>query len=144
PNLRGPQPHMGRRYVTASDHCPTRRSAPGASVGDRNSVSPHTPSTHHVAETMNNSRWTAVSRRVAFSSSLTVGATIAVASLLVGIARPATAQERGNPYGEWRYWGADQGSTRFSPLDQVNAENFEQLQVAWVWRGDNYGPQPDF
>lgn len=52
----------------------------------------------------------------------------------------AFAQDRGNPPGEWRYWGADAWSTRFSPLDQVNAANFSTLQVAWIWRGDNYGP----
>ena len=28
---------------------------------------------------------------------------------------------RGNAPGEWRYWGADAWSTRYSPLDQINA-----------------------
>ena len=43
--------------------------------------------------------------------------------------------------GEWRYWGADAASSRYSPLDQIDASNFEQLEVAWVWRADNYnGP----
>jgi glucose dehydrogenase len=46
-------------------------------------------------------------------------------ALLAGAALSATAQDRGNPEGEWRYWGADQWSTRYSPLDQINAENFE-------------------
>src|SRR5690606_26983376 len=50
---------------------------------------------------------------------------------------PLAAQQPGNPYGEWRYWGADLSSTRYSPLDQINAENFESLEVAWIWRGDN-------
>jgi glucose dehydrogenase len=54
-----------------------------------------------------------------------------------------SAQERGNPPGEWRYWGGDAWSTRYSPLDQITAENFGQLRVAWVWRGDNFGPSPD-
>src|ERR687892_590213 len=47
-----------------------------------------------------------------------------------------SAQERGNPPGEWRYWGGDAWTTRYSPLEQINAENFGQLRVAWVWRGD--------
>ncbi len=64
--------------------------------------------------------------------------------LVVGGALPAAAQDWGNPYGEWRYWGADLSSTRYSPLDQINADNFGDLEVAWVWRGDNYGPSPDF
>ena len=39
------------------------------------------------------------------------------------------AAVRGNPPGEWRYWGADAWSTRYSSLDQINAANFSQLQV---------------
>jgi glucose dehydrogenase len=41
--------------------------------------------------------------------------------------------------GEWRYHGGDAGHTRYSDLDQLTAENFEDLEVAWVWRGDNFG-----
>lgn len=44
--------------------------------------------------------------------------------------------------GEWRYWGGDPGQSRYSPLDQINAENFNTLEQAWLWRGDNFGPSP--
>ena len=56
----------------------------------------------------------------------------------------AAAQARGNPYGEWRFWGADAGSTRHSPLTQIDASNFGDLEIAWTWRGDNFGPTVDF
>jgi quinoprotein glucose dehydrogenase len=46
---------------------------------------------------------------------------------------------RGNPPGEWRYWGGDAWSTRYSSLDQINASNFNQLQVAWQWNAGNLG-----
>ena len=49
------------------------------------------------------------------------------------------ALQRGNPPGEWRYWGADAWSTRYSPLDQVNAANFSSLKVAWEWKAGQYG-----
>jgi quinoprotein glucose dehydrogenase len=49
------------------------------------------------------------------------------------------ALERGNKAGEWRYWGADAWSTRYSPLDQINANNFDSLQVAWQWNAGQYG-----
>ncbi|MBF8288296.1 MAG: hypothetical protein HW381_1404, partial [Candidatus Rokubacteria bacterium] len=55
----------------------------------------------------------------------------------------SVAQDRANPIGEWRYLGGDASQTRYSPLDQVNAGNFGKLQVAWVWRGDNFGPTVD-
>ncbi len=50
-------------------------------------------------------------------------------------------QDRGTPEGEWRYWGADAWSTRYSSLDQIDASNFEDLQLAWTWRGDNFGTE---
>ena len=34
--------------------------------------------------------------------------------------------------GEWRYHGGDAGHTRYSDLDQLTAENFEDLEVALV------------
>ena len=51
---------------------------------------------------------------------------------------PAAAQSGG-----WTHWGADERSSRYAPLDQINAENFGDLEVAWVWRADNFGPQVD-
>ena len=47
---------------------------------------------------------------------------------------------RGNAPGEWRYWGADAWSTRYSALDQINATNFNSLQVAWRWNAAVDGP----
>jgi quinoprotein glucose dehydrogenase len=41
---------------------------------------------------------------------------------------------RGNAPGEWRYWAADAWSTRYSPLDQITAANFNSLQVAWQYK----------
>ncbi|MFB3105655.1 MAG: hypothetical protein ACE1ZA_12145, partial [Pseudomonadales bacterium] len=34
---------------------------------------------------------------------------------------------------EWRNYGGDQGSHKYSPLDQINANNVASLQVAWSW-----------
>ena len=64
-------------------------------------------------------------------------ATLALAAALTGTAATASAQD-----GEWRYWGADAASSRYSPLDQINASNFNDLEVAWTWRGDNFSPDP--
>src|SRR5207237_1585830 len=46
---------------------------------------------------------------------------------------------RGNAAGEWRYWAADAWSTRYSPLDQIDASNFGSLQVAWQWNASQFG-----
>ena len=51
-----------------------------------------------------------------------------------------SAQDRGSPFGEWRYQSGEAWGTRYSPLTQVNASNFENLEIAWLFRGDNFGP----
>jgi len=56
---------------------------------------------------------------------------------------PATAQS-GSKAGEWRSYGADLANTRYSPLDQINAGNFKNLEVAWRFKTDNLGPGPEF
>ena len=38
---------------------------------------------------------------------------------------------QGTENGEWRSYGGDIANTRYSPLDQINAENFGDLEVAW-------------
>src|SRR5688500_5403369 len=47
------------------------------------------------------------------------------------------------PAGERRYIGGDVQHTRYSPLDQITADNVASLEVAWTWRGDNFGPTAD-
>ena len=69
---------------------------------------------------------------------------IVAAVIFAGATTAATPQEGGTDGGEWRFWGGDAFSSRYSPLDQIDADNFGQLEVAWVWRGDNYGPGVDF
>ena len=59
---------------------------------------------------------------------------------------PTVAQSGGGRAlpGEWRTYGADLANTRYSPLDQINASNFKSLEVAWRFKTDNLGPQPEF
>src|SRR5262249_10154245 len=51
----------------------------------------------------------------------------------------ATAQQGAPTNGEWRRIGGDGGNTRYSPLDQINADNVKNLKIAWTWKGDNFG-----
>ena len=45
---------------------------------------------------------------------------------------PSLAQY-GATNGEWRSYGGDLGSTKYSPLDQIDATNFQDLRLAWRW-----------
>lgn len=62
----------------------------------------------------------------------------------------AAGRSRGGP-SEWRQkdteWasnGADIKGTRYRPLDQINASNFNKLEVAWRFKTDNLGPFPEY
>ena len=55
----------------------------------------------------------------------------------------ATGQQ-GATNGEWRFYGGDPGSTRYAPLDQINGDNVQSLEIAWRWTAANYGPGPEF
>ncbi|MES1167079.1 MAG: PQQ-binding-like beta-propeller repeat protein, partial [Pseudomonadota bacterium] len=52
--------------------------------------------------------------------------------------------QQGATNGEWRYYGGDAGNTKYSPLDQINASNVKQLEIAWRWKAENFGPRPDY
>ena len=41
--------------------------------------------------------------------------------------------------GEWRSYAGDIGGKKYSPLDQINANNFTNLEIAWEWTSvDNF------
>ena len=49
-------------------------------------------------------------------------------------APPAGSAQYGATNGEWRSYGGDLGSTKYSPLDQIDATNFGDLRIAWRWQ----------
>src|SRR3954470_21483747 len=61
-----------------------------------------------------------------------------------GLLVTSASAQTGAKNGEWRTYGGDLGSTRYSPLDQINASNFDKLKVAWRFNTANLGPQPEF
>ena len=70
-------------------------------------------------------------------SSAALLTTLATALLLpVGV----TAQS--GTGAEWAVYGGDPGHTRYSSLDQIDATNADDLEVAWRWAGRNFGPNP--
>jgi len=70
-------------------------------------------------------------------------ATFFVCAGLIAAGFALQGQTPREPAGEWRHIGGDASHTRYSALDQITAANFEQLEVAWTWRGDNFGSQVD-
>ena len=63
----------------------------------------------------------------------------AAAAFLAFVAPPATTQQ-GAADVNWRSYGSDPTNTRYSPLSQIDAGNFSQLQLAWTFSTANLGP----
>jgi glucose dehydrogenase len=72
-------------------------------------------------------------------------AVLGVAALWM-TARPS-GQATGLPStknGDWTHYTADARGTKYMPLDQVNATNFNKMEVAWRFKTDNLGTRPEF
>ena len=63
---------------------------------------------------------------------------------LVPVITVGLSGQNGAKNGEWRTYGADLASTRYSPLDQISADNFSKLEVACRFKTNNLGPRPEY
>src|SRR6201984_1831686 len=58
---------------------------------------------------------------------------------------PATALPQYRPKDpEWPSYAADLAGTRYRPLEQINASNFSDLEIAWRIKTDNFGDRPEY
>lgn len=74
------------------------------------------------------------------TGALVVVGAVALAVVLSGqsSAPPSTAT------GQWPAYAGDLRGTRYSPLDQVTAANFNALEVAWRFKTDNLGTHSEY
>ncbi len=66
----------------------------------------------------------------------------ALAFASVASAAEATAPSGGNV--EWNTYAGDLAGSHYKPLEQINAANFSQLEVAWRFKTDAIGNRPEF
>src|SRR5579872_7382002 len=59
------------------------------------------------------------------------------------VAVNANSQSR-NKDTEWPSYNADTMGSRYRPLDQINATNFNKLEVAWRFKTDSIGNRPEY
>ncbi len=45
---------------------------------------------------------------------------------------------------DWTTYGGDLASRRYRPFDQINRDNFKDLEVAWRFKTDALGARPEF
>ena len=58
----------------------------------------------------------------------------------VGAQPPSASVENG----EWPVYHGNLAQHHYSPLDQITARNFDDLEVAWTFKTDNLGTRPEF
>ena len=65
-------------------------------------------------------------------------------------ARPAATPPRSGAFvastknGDWPSYTGDTRGSRYSPLEQITAANFNDLEVAWRFKTDNLGSRPEY
>jgi quinoprotein glucose dehydrogenase len=75
---------------------------------------------------------------------LSLVATCLVLGLGVAAATVHLRGQQRPPNREWTTYGADLANTHYSPLDQINKDNFGKLEVAWRFKADALGPRPEY
>ena len=70
-------------------------------------------------------------------------ALVSIAATCASIAGLASAQSAAKDT-EWPSYNADVHGTRYRPLDQINASNFNKLEVAWRFKTDSIGNRPEY
>src|SRR5262249_61492747 len=83
-----------------------------------------------------------MSRRMLWVGALAAALALSVPSLHVRLAGQATGQPS-TAKGDWPYYTADVKGSRYSPLDQITATNFNQLEAAWRFKTDNLATRPE-
>ena len=72
-------------------------------------------------------------------------ATLGLSALLLTAGLSGQAgQAPSTKNGEWPHYTADLRGTKHLLLDQINAGNFNKLEVAWRFKTDSLGTRPEF
>jgi quinoprotein glucose dehydrogenase len=67
---------------------------------------------------------------------------LTVASLGDIVLQANAAADKGEEV-PWRTIHGELNANRYSSLDQINAENAQNLEVVWRWKAGNFGPTPE-
>ncbi len=60
--------------------------------------------------------------------------TFCLVAIVMVMAVPLSAQHGAPASGEWPTYGGDLGGTKYSPLDQIDRDNFDRLEIVWRWQ----------
>jgi quinoprotein glucose dehydrogenase len=68
------------------------------------------------------------------------------ASVMAAFVLPGAAQSStpGGQNVDWPTYNADLSGSRYRPLEQINASNFKDLEIAWRFKTDMIGSRPEY
>jgi quinoprotein glucose dehydrogenase len=67
-----------------------------------------------------------------------------VATIALAGAASAQGYTPSTAKGDWPMYFADPTGSRYSPQDQINASNFNKLELAWHFKTDSLGTHPEY
>lgn len=69
-----------------------------------------------------------------------------IVSVGVMLSAPAALSQSGTDVyaGDWPDYNGNMAAQRYSPLDQINAENVSTIRQAWSFSTEKFGPSPEF
>jgi len=69
-----------------------------------------------------------------------------IASVGIMICAPAALSQSGTDVnaGDWPDYNGNMAAQRYSPLDQINAQNVSTIRQAWSFSTEKFGPSPEF
>ena len=68
---------------------------------------------------------------------------ILTTTFLIGCDNQTTDLSYTDVNNEWHHHGGDHFSSKYAPFDQINLENFNQLEIAWRWQSADFRIPPD-
>jgi len=67
-----------------------------------------------------------------------IGKVAVTLALFLGVFAFTGDHPPGTKNGQWHYLGGDSAHTRYSPADEITADNFQDLEESWVWDGASF------
>ena len=99
---------------------------------------------HVPAETpgsLSNARYMDLAAFLMRNAAVALPDTLSADALLATSTTPAAATEGGDDSFAWTAFNGSNASTRYAPLDQISAENVDELEIAWEFDAGAFGPE---